>query len=452
MRDLAAAGAPVDAVTLSDFLDRRGNLDEVGGSAKIAELAAIVPAAGNVAHYAELVYRHAYERRARKIGMCLVHGEIDVGTACERLAALRSSDVLSQRIVRAPIEEFASEREASAESLLGTDAETVLAAGGTCLIFGEGGSGKTTMEIDLAFHLACGIDWLGLHVERRVRVLLIEAEGPRGKFRMKMDAKLAAWKGPILDGYVEITVEPWATLTFADVKHRTALAQAIIDSGAEACFAGPVSALGLEGGGTPAEVRLFVAHLEDVRNRVGRPVAFLLIAHTNKGGQVAGAWEGATDTLVHAQRQGAGHSRLYWQKTRWASGLQGTSWNLRWCEAEGFQVEEDRSAVTEDSIAEGIMAAVRDQPGGSWTTLRQLRDRDDRKYVTGSLDKAAAVRDSLLGDGRLVNAAPLEGKFRLWAADDPAAPRSDLRTGVERTTSPFGAGEVEPNLSPRSFL
>ena len=48
-------GEPVDAITLVDELDGRGELESVGGSAKIAELAALVPATSNVEHYARIV-------------------------------------------------------------------------------------------------------------------------------------------------------------------------------------------------------------------------------------------------------------------------------------------------------------------------------------------------------------------------------------------------------------
>ena len=55
MLALWAKGEPVDAITLSDELDERSELEHVGGRAKIAELAALVPAASNVEHYARIV-------------------------------------------------------------------------------------------------------------------------------------------------------------------------------------------------------------------------------------------------------------------------------------------------------------------------------------------------------------------------------------------------------------
>jgi replicative DNA helicase len=52
---LYAKGEPVDAITLVDELEERGELEAVGGKVRIHELAALVPATANAAHYARIV-------------------------------------------------------------------------------------------------------------------------------------------------------------------------------------------------------------------------------------------------------------------------------------------------------------------------------------------------------------------------------------------------------------
>ena len=52
---LWAKGEPVDAITLANELEERGELEQVGGSARVAELAALVSATANVEHYARIV-------------------------------------------------------------------------------------------------------------------------------------------------------------------------------------------------------------------------------------------------------------------------------------------------------------------------------------------------------------------------------------------------------------
>jgi replicative DNA helicase len=68
---LFAKGEPVDAITLVDELDERGELDDVGGSARVHELAALVPASANARHYAQIVHEAAILR-----GLIRAGGEI----------------------------------------------------------------------------------------------------------------------------------------------------------------------------------------------------------------------------------------------------------------------------------------------------------------------------------------------------------------------------------------
>jgi replicative DNA helicase len=52
---LYGKGEPVDAITLVDELDERGELEDVGGKVRVHELAALVPATANAGHYARIV-------------------------------------------------------------------------------------------------------------------------------------------------------------------------------------------------------------------------------------------------------------------------------------------------------------------------------------------------------------------------------------------------------------
>src|SRR3712207_6349346 len=65
---LYARGEPVDAITLVDELEERGELDAVGGRVRVHELAALVPAAANAAHYARIVREMATLRGLIRTG------------------------------------------------------------------------------------------------------------------------------------------------------------------------------------------------------------------------------------------------------------------------------------------------------------------------------------------------------------------------------------------------
>src|ERR1700746_345629 len=68
---LYAKGEPVDAITLTDELEERSELDAVGGRVRLHELAALVPASANAAHYARIVHETATLR-----GLIRAGGEI----------------------------------------------------------------------------------------------------------------------------------------------------------------------------------------------------------------------------------------------------------------------------------------------------------------------------------------------------------------------------------------
>jgi replicative DNA helicase len=65
---LYARGEPVDAITLVDQLEERGELDDAGGRVRIHELAALVPAAANAGHYARIVREMATLRGLIRTG------------------------------------------------------------------------------------------------------------------------------------------------------------------------------------------------------------------------------------------------------------------------------------------------------------------------------------------------------------------------------------------------
>src|ERR687896_1653552 len=65
---LYARGEPVDAITLVDALEERGELEDAGGRVRIHELAALVPATANAAHYARIVREMATLRGLIRAG------------------------------------------------------------------------------------------------------------------------------------------------------------------------------------------------------------------------------------------------------------------------------------------------------------------------------------------------------------------------------------------------
>jgi replicative DNA helicase len=79
---LWSKGEPVDAITLANELEERAELEAAGGQARVAELAALVPAASNVEHYARIVKE-----------MAMLRGLIRAGQEIVRLGQEREGEV-----------------------------------------------------------------------------------------------------------------------------------------------------------------------------------------------------------------------------------------------------------------------------------------------------------------------------------------------------------------------
>src|SRR6266536_2877560 len=81
---LYAKGEPVDAITLVDELEERSELEDVGGRVRLHELAALVPATANAAHYARIVCELSQSRVSTEFS----HIEDLLKESFERITAL----------------------------------------------------------------------------------------------------------------------------------------------------------------------------------------------------------------------------------------------------------------------------------------------------------------------------------------------------------------------------
>jgi len=312
-------------------------------------------------------------------------------------------------------DEFVGTEEETAGALLGSDDETILPIGGMLLMYGDGGAGKTTLTVDAVAHMASGTPWLGIVVERAVRILIIENEGPRGKFRRKLLQKFATWNGhPAFNDNVRVMEDPWTMFSLREETHRHALAVSIATHEIDLVVMGPLVTLGMVGGGTPDEVQDFETLLRMTRTLVPRPFAFWTVHHENKAGDVAGAWERVPDCLMHVQAQGNGHTRVVFRKARWADESHGTSLDLRWIvEGRSYEIKE---AVDRDLHADVVEAFTVDD---AWRTSREvaklihanheatrqvlsdLVERKDMTFAVGPSGRGATAQCYRLSEGVL---------------------------------------------------
>jgi hypothetical protein len=259
--------------------------------------------------------------------------------------------------------------------LLGTEEDNLLPAGGMLVMVAKGGNGKTTATIDAALHLASGVEWLGFEVQRPLRILFVENEGPREPFRKKVAKKRAAWKHEVR-GEVFIKTLDWGACTLADSAERTRLRDFIKQEQIDLVIGDPLDSLGIEGVGSPAETRAFMKLLVEVG--LTRNVAFWLLHHPLKerGGeapdeldQASGAWGGRPDTMLRLVQESGNRARLSFPKVRWGGVAKRGAYILAFDpDAEGFEVVAIEDGQERDLLAE-IKLLLAD---GIWRTAREI--------------------------------------------------------------------------------
>lgn len=199
------------------------------------------------------------------------------------------------------------------EPLLGDRRNTIIPVGGLGLIAGKEGIGKTTLILDLSLHLASGLDWLGFEVPRPVNVCIIENEGPQHAFRTKIAEKVAAWHGPTerdpdgigfaFPGRIYVQTWNWGGLSFKDPEARERVRAHLEDAEIAVVIGDPLDTLGVEGVGSPEDVRKFREHLTTLGLYVDRAFIFLhhLSHHTDGKDeleQISGVWGRPADAIL----------------------------------------------------------------------------------------------------------------------------------------------------------
>ena len=300
-----------------------------------------------------------------------------------------------------PLDDFAERTEPTATALLGSAAEPLLAAGGMLIMYGDGGAGKTTLTLDAVAHMAAGVEWLGIPCPDPVRVGMVENEGPRGMFRLKVLQKIETWRGEPFGANVTILEEPWTRFSLRDRRHQSSLAEMVLELDVSLVVMGPLVTLGMVGGGTPDEIMAFENCLAETRDLAqDHPFAWWIVHHENKSGDVSGAWERVPDVLCHVQGRGHGRTHLTWRKARWSSTLHGTSVDLTWADGHGYSLAE---APPERDLYAELPGAM---PGdGSWSTGKELAQligarEESVREVAAALAESGALEYAVGPPGR----------------------------------------------------
>jgi hypothetical protein len=188
--DLDARDEPADVLTLAAELERCGDLEEAGGRTRLAELAAIVPATSNAAHYARLVRDKATARALLHEIVPLVEqaqngglDSVEATAALERAAIALAGSASSTQAGLEPLD---------LRAFLAGDPPAVpwlwqgwLARGDLALIVGDPGVGKSLLGLGLADALRRGADFLDDPCTTS-RVGLFDLENPEAEAHARL--------------------------------------------------------------------------------------------------------------------------------------------------------------------------------------------------------------------------------------------------------------------------
>jgi hypothetical protein len=483
-------GDPVDGLLLAGELERLGALASVGGKARLSELAALVPAASNVGHYASLVVEAAQQRSLYSAAVAIENAQANggLGTHPELIdqmqAAIDAARVLPGEpgIPEGPVfidvHDFIEREVTNPDPLLGTEERAILARGGLGILAGRPGTGKTTLVLDMACHLAAGKPWPPQDESERapapwncpnpLRIAIIVNEGPESMFQAKLEDKIRRFPHSLRDAGGKIVVQAWrwGAFSFADRDAFRRAQEQLHEEDIDLVIGDPLLTLGPEGVGSPRETSDFVQLLVPLGLKSHR--AFLFLHHfrerTDKDedelGRLSGAWGGHLDTLItlsaHAKKD---HLRLAYPKLRWWRGaatpepiILGKVYVTQSFEA---LAEEHDATLLEPLIVEHLVGRRKDQadPKKAWSTAEEIRSGlkvraiDVKKALEGAPHLFVSVTGAAAKELGRAPKAILWG-LEEWVGDtEPSEDLADTESS-EDFAADQGSFEDEPPPDP----
>jgi len=230
MLELVGKGQPVDALTVKDYLEQRGQLETCGGEPYLTELISAIPTASNVGHYAAIVRDRAvlrellqvcgrvsqrvYEEPQLDVGEHLDRAEMDMLAVAENFNRARPSFSRLQGLLEDGYKQL-EQRYAEKKAITGvptgfTDLDEItsgLQRGDLIVIAGRPSMGKTAFAMNLARNAA------------------VEAEDPKAVavFSLEMSSQQIAMRMLASEARVDMkllrtgrfSVEDWRKLASA---------------------------------------------------------------------------------------------------------------------------------------------------------------------------------------------------------------------------------------------
>lgn len=167
LRELENAGEPIDFLTVLAKLERRGQLDKVGGSAYLTTLLNAAPTAAHYGHYAKLISEAAFKRQVLGVTERLAGLAFDKsGPGAAKLLAEGQKLIGDLRTAQQdqgntdPWQQFSLKDAYAERPPIEYIAAGLFAASSLSVIYGAPGTLKSMLLADLCVCVAAGRAWL----------------------------------------------------------------------------------------------------------------------------------------------------------------------------------------------------------------------------------------------------------------------------------------------------
>lgn len=416
---------PCDPPMVRDELERRGQLEEIGGLVRLRELAHLMPSTRNAGHHAQLVREAASRRQEQAAGQELVRAAENGGLPArpelrERLAAL-VDDARPDRGARFRLDVQTARGlcelpdHSQEDRLLGPGIvrryRTVV-GGGT-------GHGKTELIFQMLRAVTTGGEFLGWRASGRHRALVLDLEQGLGSVQRKLRRAGLAESEQI--EYVRVP----DGLALNREPAQIAAVEAVLERGYDVVVLDPHYKAHQGDANSERETVDLMRLLDAWREHYG--FALILPTHTRKPPEAgakltihdlfgSSAFVRGAELVLGVQLVRPGYSRLHFFKDR--DGVDelpvgGDAWGLLFDHEHGFRRDPNETAPPRDLEEELRELGV----DGAWRTLKEWKAPKDDGGIGANEREIAAALGRLLEGGEFeyaVGPKPRQSTAKCW--------------------------------------
>jgi DnaB-like helicase N terminal domain/AAA domain len=338
---MRARQQPIDLVTLTEELQRHGDLEAAGGAPYLASLADGMPKVSNVEHYSRIVKDKATLRNlihaAHSIQQQAFEGEGTAGAIAGSMIANLTGFATESRgtepLIITAVEDLLSRQIKPREMLL----DPILPQQGLAMLYAYRGVGKTYVALGIAAAIASGGHFLRWSAPKPRRGLYIDGELPEATLKERTAMVIDGMEGPeLIPGALSFVTPDEQKRAMPDLS--TSQGQALVEphlDGVEFVVVDNLSALCREGVENEGESWLTVQDWGLRLRRHGVTVLFVHHAGKNKTQRGTSRREDLLDTVI-ALRHPADYQasdglrcEVYFEKTRSMMGEAAKPFEIR---------------------------------------------------------------------------------------------------------------------------